>query len=369
MAKNLKYWIWLSSIPKIGPVKRKMLLEHLGNPENIWYARGEELRRLGFLSEECVARIVDMKYRKAAEKHFEDIYKNGIDVITIQDETYPWYLKNIYDPPVVLYKKGKLVPDESMVAVVGSRKATRYGLDMAERIACELSARGIAVVSGMARGVDSYAHRGALKAGGRTIAVLGCGLDVVYPPENERLMNDIIMSGAVLSEYAPGVQPFPGNFPARNRIISGLSMGVAVIEAGEKSGSLITADLALEQGRDVFAVPGNMNSLNSRGTNRLIKEGAKIVTSIDDILEEIGCYNEAHKKSCQHTSKSNARRFNGLDSDEQAILEALANEPLHIDLLALKCKMPIQSINSLVIVLELKGLVEQLPGKIYKLLD
>ena len=286
----------------------------------------------------------------------------------MEDELYPAYLKNIYDPPLVLYMKGTIQEEEKYLAVVGSRRATSYGLDMAKKISRELAECGITVVSGMARGVDSFAHMGALEVKGRTIAVLGCGLDIVYPYENKKLMENIIESGACLSEYLPGTTPVPGNFPARNRIISGISLGVVVIEAGERSGSLITANFALEQGREVFALPGNVNSIKSTGTNKLIKEGAKIVTGIDDILEELNIYFiEENTKVSFNKNLQDERILRGLDNDEKKVVECLKLESMHIDNIARKTGFGIQLVNSILVMLELKGVVEQLPGKIFKL--
>ncbi len=369
MAQNLKYWIWLSSMPGIGPIKRKRLIESFGDPKLIWEVGSAELKCLDFLRINDVDQLINKKYRDESEKIFEEIYKLGIQVITIQDEMYPYYLKNIYDPPVVLYYKGTLQKNEKMVAVVGSRKASGYGLKMAGELSEQLCENGFTVISGLARGIDTYAHRGAIKSSGRTIAVLGCGIDIVYPWENKSLMEKITTQGAVISEYIPGVQPRPQNFPARNRIISGASLGVVVIEAGERSGSLITADFALEQGRDVFAVPGNIVSSTSIGTNRLIKEGAKIVTCIEDILEELCGTSTVEKPEKIVVKKPLVNKFTELDIEETAVAEKLVNEPLHIDALALRCEMAVQTVSSILVMLELKGVVEQLPGKIFKLKD
>ncbi|NQT23051.1 MAG: DNA-protecting protein DprA [Candidatus Omnitrophica bacterium] len=222
------------------------------------------------------------------DKEIELIEKLGIKVITIDDKEYPSNLKHIYNPPKVLYVKGKIVPkDHYSIAVVGARKSSTYGRETAARLARELAEKSITVVSGMARGIDTYAHRGALESGGRTIAVLGCGINIIYPPENKSLMEEISKSGAVISEFPINTPPLRRNFPMRNRIISGLSFGVVVVEAAEKSGSLITASLALEQGREVFSVPGRVDTRLSRGTLALIKEGAKLVENVDDILEEV----------------------------------------------------------------------------------
>lgn len=365
---DIQYWVWISSIPGIGAVKSKRLLEHFKDPYNVWKAKENELKELTFLTQKDVYNLVDSDIKEQVKKHLENIFKNNIKVLTVNDRLYPPYLKNIYDPPVVLYVKGSIKKDEKYLAVVGSRKATSYGLSMAGTISRELSCYGITVVSGMARGVDSYAHRGSISGGGRTIAVLGCGLDIVYPYENKKLMESIIENGACVSEYLPGTAPLASNFPARNRIISGMSLGVIVIEAGERSGSLITADFALEQGREVFALPGNVCSLKSAGTNRLIKEGAKIVTSIEDILEEINInFNDENIEEFFEKNILDENFFKGLNQEERTVASCLRLEPSNIDLISKKTGFSVQLVSSVLIMLELKGIVEQLPGKMYKL--
>ncbi len=368
MLNDLKYWVWLSSLPGIGSRRSYNLLQHFKSPKNIWNCSINDLRGLDFLSINNASKLLDSKYKDKVEIHLDNIVKNDIKIVTINDSYYPDYLKNIYDPPVVLYMKGTLQKNEKIVAVVGSRKATLYGLDIAEKISYELTKCGITVISGMARGVDSKAHRGALGAKGRTIAILGCGLDIVYPYENKSLRDEIVKNGAIISEYVPGIPPISRNFPARNRIISGMSLGVVVIEAGEKSGSLITANFALEQGREVFAVPGSVMSLNSKGTNKLIKDGAKIVTEIDDILEEIKIFKDVDlfNKKNEIVDMKNSK-LKDLPREERIIAECLILKELHIDNLAAKTGLTIQEVNSLLIMMELDGIIEQMPGKIYKL--
>jgi len=367
MLDNLKYWVWLGAIPGIGKIKSKKLLEYFKDPYNIFTAKEIDLAFCNFLTRSDISNILNKEYKEKLNKHIENIDANNISIITIYDDKYPEYLKHIYDPPITLYMKGDLLNEEKYLAVVGSRKATSYGLNMAEVVSRELSKCGITVVSGMARGIDTYAHKGVLSAKGRTVAVLGCGLDIVYPYENKKLMQNIIESGACISEYLPGTKPIAGNFPARNRIISGISMGVIVIEAGERSGSLITANLALEQGREVFALPGNVNSLKSTGTNKLIKEGAKMVTSLEDILEEIGAYFSKNNKDSFTKKLKDDKLLKGLDNDEVKIVKCLKLEPTHIDIISVKTGLNIKVVNSVIVMLELKGIVEQLPGKVYKL--
>jgi DNA processing protein len=366
--KDLISWIWLSSLVKIIPKKKFQLIEHFKEPSRIWTASKEELASIKFVTPAILEQLNDRKYKRDAAKYLDILKRENIRVITINDAEYPFNLKNIYDPPIVLYIKGSFEIGEKMIAVVGARRATPYGCDMAKIIAGELSRLGITVVSGMARGIDSWAHRGALDSGGRTIAVLGCGADVIYPSENDVIAGEIAHNGAIVSEFVPGTPPIPINFPARNRIISGMSLGVIVIEAGEKSGSLITANHALEQGREVFALPGNVNSSVSVGTNKLIRDGAKIITGMEDILEELKAYELVNNNiNCRQSSSNNERIFCGLSADERKLAECLLRETLHIDVLAQKSGLSIQITNSIVTMLELKGVVEQMPGKVYRL--
>lgn len=365
MVSNLKYWIWLSSLVKISPRRRVQLLDHFGDPALIWECTEAELRTLHLCTPQMLAAIMDRQSRKEVPRLIDEIGRCDINAITINDSLYPVDLKNIPDPPVVLYYKGKLESDAVCVAVVGSRIATPYGLEMARQLSQELAKHGVTIISGMARGIDSKAHSGALEGGGRTVAVLGCGVDIVYPSENISLMNKICQYGAVISEYLPGTPPIPFNFPARNRIISGLSQGVAIVEANEKSGSLITADFALEQGRDVYAVPGNINSMNSTGTNKLIKDGAKIVTNAGDILDELKISHGANNNLCRERQL----RSVSLGGDERTIAQRLLNGPAHIDIIARDCGISIQLAGSVLVMLELSGFVEQLPGKFYKLAE
>lgn len=365
MVGSMKYWIWLSSLVKIPPRKRLRLLEYFRDPAFIWEASEAELKALSFVTPQMAGCILDRQSRGMAPKLYEDIGKCGADMITLRDGRYPETLRNIPDPPVVLYCRGRLERDAVCIAIVGSRRATRYGLDMAGRLSGELARRGVTIVSGMARGIDSKAHRGALEAGGKTVAVLGCGIDIVYPEENLELMKKICQSGAVISEYLPGTPPIAFNFPARNRIISGLSQGVAIVEANERSGSLITADFALEQGRDVYAVPGNIDSANSLGANRLIKDGAKMVTNAGDILEELKI---SHGET-EHFCNKKVIPDLILGKDEKSIAQRLQNGPAHIDMIARDCGISVQLAGSVLVMLELSGFVQQLPGKYYMLAE
>lgn len=285
--KDIEYWIWLSRIEGLNPKLLNYLLKEYKNPKTIWEKTKEELIKDG-IKEIYVREIIDSKYRIELEKYLNYMSKNDIEIINIYDKEYPDKLKLIYDPPIVLYIKGnKKILNEKSVAIVGCRLPTKYGENIAKKIAYNLSINNINIISGLAKGIDTCSHKGCLKAKGKTIAIVGCGLDRVYPEENKLLFKNIINNGgAIISEYVIGTKPLAQNFPRRNRIISGLSNGVVVVEAKEKSGTLITADFALEQGKEVYAVPGNITSFNSYGTNKLIKQGAKVVTNIQDILED-----------------------------------------------------------------------------------
>ena len=286
--KDIEYWIWLSRIEGLNPKFLNNLLNKYSNPKTIWNKTKEELLEDG-IKEKFVDEITNTIYRKNLDKYLKYMNENNIDVITIIDKEYPDKLKVIYDPPIVLYVKGnKNILNDKCMAMVGCRICTKYGENVAKKLAYNLSSNNINVISGLARGIDSFAHRGSLIGNGKTIAVVGCGLDKVYPEENIELFNQIIENnGAIISEYIIGTKPLAKNFPRRNRIISGLSDGVIVVEAKEKSGTLITVDFALEQGKTIYAVPGNIDNPNAYGTNDLIKQGAKIVSCMQDILEDL----------------------------------------------------------------------------------
>ena len=282
-------------------------------------------------------------------------------------------MKNIHKPPKQLYVNGSLEErDELAVALVGSRRASMYGLEMAEKMGYELALRGVTVVSGMARGIDSAAHRGALKARGRTIAVMGSGHGRVYPSENKKLYEEIAKSGAVVTEYEDDVEPLPFNFPQRNRIISGLSLGIVVVEAAKDSGALITADLAAEQGREVFALPGKISSATSSGTNALIKDGARLVQSVDDILEELSICEikdvpeeDKEKLGGKIAKMTKAYIYNSLTEDERKIYKALSDEPIYIDDILGKTGLAPAMVSKLLLNLQLKRLIQEVPGKQY----
>lgn len=312
-----KYWIWLSLIKGLGSRKKQMLLEKYKTPENIFKLNKNELLKNRLIGDELSENILNKNLRQVIDKHIEYMIKNNINIINYTQETYPQILRKIHDFPISIYVKGNInILNQKSIGIVGCREASQYGKKSAKYFAYNLAKQNFNIVSGLAKGVDSYAHLGAvcalkeenfptdnelstelerkmkkkqlLSTIGKTIGVLGCGLDIIYPQENKKLAEEIIRTGgAIISEYPLGTKPEKMNFPARNRIISGMSNGIIVIEAKEKSGTLITVDFALEQGRDVFAVPGNINSINSVGTNYLIKQGAKVACNYLDVLEEI----------------------------------------------------------------------------------
>ena len=283
----LKYWVWLTTVEGLTNHSRWLLLEHFHSPEEIYYAETEQIRLVAGMNS-AQAALLEKKSLQRAEEILVDCAAKDIFVVTVQDAAYPARLCEIYNAPLLLYGKGAmpLFDDEAAVTVVGTRDRTPYGVQVAEELGYELAKRGAVVVSGLAKGIDAAAHRGALRAGGFTAAILGCGVDVVYPAENRRLYEDILATGVILSEYPPGTRPEGWHFPERNRIMSGLSLATVVVEADRDSGALITARAALEQGRDVFAVPGPIHAPQSRGCNELIRDGAGLVTCGWDILQE-----------------------------------------------------------------------------------
>jgi DNA processing protein len=351
------FWIGLSSIPGVGRVTFRKLSHHFGSPERALAASRDELRNSG-LSEKVIAAITSLSWREYAEKELEKARDAGVRIITADSTAYPANLKETPDPPLFLYIQGSLQHEEGL-AIVGTRKPTHYGLTVTHRIAYELAAAGLTIVSGLARGIDTQAHRGALAAQGRTVAVLGCGIDIAYPPENKGLLERISSNGAIVTENPFGTKPEAGYFPARNRIISGLSRGTVIIEATEDSGSLITANYTLEQGRKLFAVPGNIGSPNSRGTNSLIKQGAVLVEGTDDILRDLGMKRTGAKQ------EQRIRSLPALTPEEENILRCITNEPRHIDIIMNDSRFAAGKLSGVLINLELKGLVKQLPGKYF----
>jgi DNA processing protein len=373
--RDLKYWIALKWVEGVGNVGFKALLEAFGSPRQVFDAPFSMIKAVPGIGAKAAHQIKDFSGWEKVEQELHCAQQAGVSIITVQDPLYPPRLACIYDNPAYLYVKGSLRDDDINIAFVGSRTASAHGLFTTERLCRELALRGATIVSGMARGIDSAAHRGALAGRGRTIAVLGCGLDVIYPPENEKLFSDIAASGAVLSEFPFGSPPNAPNFPARNRIISGLSLGVVVVEAGEKSGSLITARIALEQGREVFAVPGSIDVSGSRGTNKLIKQGAKLIENIDDILEEI--LPQAGRMPAPVKADTSGHDTAGrreklepapdktLTENEKTLWQIISQKPVHVDQIITSTGRTAAEVLSSLLSLELKGVIEQKPGKLY----
>ena len=362
MAEDIFYWLALHLTPGVGSILIKRLLDRFKTPEAVFRAPLKELLRIEGLGERVAGEIQKGPSEKVVKRELSRLEKTGGKFVTLKDDDYPKRLKDIYDPPALLYLRGELRrKDELAVAVVGSRKTSAYGREVTERIGRDLARHGVTVVSGMARGIDSVAHQGALQGGGRTIAVLGCGVDMIYPSENRNLFHQIIEQGAVLSEFPMGSPPEAGHFPRRNRIISGLSIGVVIVQASAESGSLITAGYALEQGREIFAVPGNIGAEGSRGTNRLIKEGAKLVESSEDILEEVL---PQWRREGEMAQKGEDPVLT-LTEAEKCLYGLLEETPLHIDALIRESQLDPGSVSSLLLNLELKGLISQWPGKCF----
>ncbi|OIN97870.1 DNA-protecting protein DprA [Candidatus Desantisbacteria bacterium CG_4_10_14_0_8_um_filter_48_22] len=358
-------WVALN-MAGIGSGKLKNLLQFFGSPEGILGRSAGDLGKTEGIGEETARRISGFADGKAAKRELEKAEKTGVRVMIAADKDYPFLLSQIYDPPIVLYVKGKLLEqDRNAVGIVGSRRPSIQGRLNAEKLGTELASRGFTVVSGMARGIDTAGHRGALSAKGRTIAVMGSGLDVVYPPENKGLMDEISRSGAVISEFPFGTKPDRQNFPRRNRVVSGLSLGVVVVEAGEKSGALITAGFALEQGREVFAVPGNVNLPTTKGCHQLIRDGAKLVEKVEDILEELNT-DSVSVSACQRVNeKEKASKQLPLNNEEAKIYELISGEPVYIDELAKQAGTESYKLSQVLVNLEIRGLIKQLPGKYY----
>lgn len=341
------------AVPKISTVAWQRIIGYFPNLEEAWGAPARELIKAG-VPEQFIVELQEFRKNNQPEEIWQKLTNNEIDIISITDENYPVWLKEIHNPPFLLYVKGELrQEDGNAIAIVGSRKCSSYGRGATNEIASGLAKAGFAIISGLAYGIDSEAHRAALNAGGRTIAVLGNGLDQVYPAENENLAKEITKNGALISEYPIGMPGLVQNFPARNRIISGLSKGVVVAEAGEKSGTIHTANFALEQNRQVYAVPGPIYSTLSAGPNRLLKMGAKAVTCAQDILEDFGI---EEKISAPAVAEND---------DEKLIFEILKPCPKHVDEIAREAKEPVYEISQILSLMEIKGKLKHLGGMVY----
>jgi len=352
-----KYWVGFNLIKGIGAVRMQSLVAYFGDLGSAWRASPVDLAGAG-LGLKVIERVVQARENVDLDKVWAKIEKQGIKILTWQDEAYPQRLKEIDQPPPVLYVRGEYLPDDLFaVAIVGTRRVTPYGRQITEELASFLAANGLTVVSGLARGVDAIAHQAALKAGGRTMAVLGSGVDRIYPPEHRGLAEQMLERGAIISDYAPGTPPEASNFPPRNRIISGLSLAVVVVEAGETSGALITAEFAAEQGREVFAVPGSILAPQSKGTNKLIQQGALPLLSVNDLMQALDITRVGEQKA--------ARKIMPADAVEAKLMTVLTNEPKQIDEIRNQADLPIEKVSAALVLMELKGLVRQVGGMNY----
>lgn len=361
---NILPWYTLKSIPGIGNILFKRLIDHFKSPQAVFEAPERELLKIEGLSSRLVSALKRAKTPDWARRDFDIAIQKGYQIITQSDPSYPPLLHQIPDPPPFFYVFGQFTEKQLHIAMIGSRHASRYGLSTAYQLSYSLASQDIVIVSGMARGIDTAGHQGALAAKGKTVAILGSGLEKIYPPENRSLFQRIGERGAVVSEFPLLANPEPHHFPIRNRLISGICHGTVVVEAGQKSGSLITARLAAEQNREVFAVPGDINSFRSRGTHALIKQGAKLVEKSSDVTEEfdINIGFSAHRES---NSPQPKEKTDQLTTDERLILNKLEPYPIHMDELTRIIKMDIGRLAGLLLQLEIKGLVAQTPGKFF----
>jgi DNA processing protein len=354
---DTKYWVGFNLIKGIGPVRVEKLLAYFGNLHDAWWSHTCHLTAAGLNPKLCqqVARI---RKEISLDRLIEDMDKAGIQVLTWDDPAFPDRLRHINQSPFVIYLKGNLVEEDQWgIAIVGTRRFTAYGQQIAESITRALAGQGITIISGLARGIDGIAHQQALAAGGRTLAVLGSGLDRIYPPEHTELAARISQQGALISDYPPGTPPDGSNFPPRNRIISGLSKAVVVIEAGEKSGALITANYAAEQGKEIFAVPGKITAPLSKGTNKLIKLGAHPLLDIQDVLDFLNMKLVAEHQEVRRTLPGNPK--------EAVLYKAIGDEPLHVDQLSVLTELAIEDVTATLAIMELKGMVRKTFGMKY----
>jgi len=358
-SKDIKYGVGFSLIPGIGRVRLARLEKHFGSLETAWQAAPADLKRSG-LDSGSIRAITSWRPKISLDAEMKKLDHYGVKAFTWRDPGYPSRLKEIYDYPPILYVRGSLLPkDEWCLAVVGTRRATAYGRQVTEELVTDLARNKLTIVSGLARGIDSIAHHSALEAGGRTLAVFACGLDVVYPSENAELARRIIQQGALISEYPLGTKPRPENFPRRNRIMSGMSLGVLVAEAGGRSGAIITAQMALEQNREVFAIPGSILSPVSSGTNHLIQEGAKLVSGYNDILEELNLTAVTHQMEIGEIIPAS--------DTESLLLKQLSAEPAHIDDVCHGTGLSVSAVSSTLAMMELKGMIKQVGSMKYVL--
>ena len=355
---DIKYWVAFSHIPSLGTVKFRLLEGYFDSLEQAWIASPKELTDAG-IDSRTNRTIISRRSEISPDREMEKLERAGVRVINWHHPMYPPRLREIHDPPPILYLHGDVLQeDERSVAVVGTRNSTSYGREVTSALARDLARSGVTIVSGLARGIDAIAHRAALDAGGRTIAVFGSGLDIVYPSEHTRLAREIAESGALVSEHPLGARPHASHFPRRNRLISGMTLGTLVVEAGERSGALLTVRCALEQDREVFCVPGSIFSPVSQGTNALIQEGAKLVLDYEDILEELNLKVVAHQIEMRGFAQPE-------DGNESLLLSHMTHEPIHIDDIRRHAQLPITVVSSTLAMMELKGLVKQVGGMHY----
>jgi len=370
MNKDLKYWLAMNKVPKVGPVTIKKLWEHFGSARAAWEAKDDHFSRIEGLSKSALTSFLENRSQIDLDDEFRAVQQKGMRVFTLEDEDYPELLRNIYDPPPVLYASGDILKeDKKAIAIVGTRKASAYGKEITRKLAFELASLGFTIVSGLADGIDTAAHRGALEAGGRTFAVFGCGVDVIFPSTNRYLSEQIKDSGALVSEFPMGTRPEKGSFPRRNRVISGLSLGTIVVEGHYDSGAMITAKYAVDQGREVFATPGNVDLDQSKGPHWLIKQGAKLVESAEDVMDELKLQIPNSKSQTNPKSQIQMTEadYSNLSGDEQKIVSVLSLEPKYIDNISIETELSIPQVLSLLLMLEVKKLVRQLPGKMFVL--
>ena len=354
---DIRYWVGFNLVKGIGAVRLQGLRDHFGDLALAWQSPVDALQSAG-LSPKLAGRVAQMRASVDLDKVLGRMKAQGIGILTWDDDLYPKRLKEIDQPPPVLYVRGVLTTEDSWaVAVVGTRRVSAYGRQVTEEVASFLATNGVTVISGLARGVDAIAHQSALKAGGRTIAVLGCGVDRIYPPDNSQLAERIMVCGALLSDYPPGTPPDAANFPPRNRIISGLSMATLIVEAGETSGALITAQFAVDQGREVFAVPGNIFAPQSKGTNRLIAQGAHPMLSVRDLLDVLNLTRVSEQRLVRKVLPS--------DETESKLMSVLTHEPMHVDEIRNQTGLPIERVSATLVMMELKGMVRQVGGMNY----
>jgi len=361
-SENRVDWLALHLVPGLGNLTFKKLLDRFGEPAEVFQATLTDLVQVEGLRKKVAQSIARREFSQDPLNVLRDVEKYGARIVTFSDPTYPEPLREIHDPPMVLYAKGLPLPSKpTFVAIVGSRNSTPYGVKTAENLAQGLARRGLGVVSGLARGIDSAAHWGCIEGRGFSVGVLGTGIDAVYPPSNQKLFETMVERGAVITEFPLKTPPEPKNFPIRNRLISGLSRGVIVVEATMKSGSLITASVALEQGREVFAVPGSVHSFKSTGCHFLIKQGAKLVENADDVLDEFGLnYNYAAKRD-SYTEPA----LPPLEDNEKKVYDLIGDYPVHIDEIVREGNLEPGAASAVLMRMELKGIVRQLPGKLF----